>query len=316
MFQRKDIPVYMFTGMLESGKTAFIRDTLKGGEFEDGAKTLFLICEQGEIEIEEKLLKKSKINTEVIEDKENITEAYLTELEKKYKPDRVMIENNGMWSPDDFTAAFPENWMLVQCINLIDGSTFESYMSNMGSILLEQVKPADLVVFNRVKDGEDRGNYRRRIKALNRKAQILYEDAEGNLDDAYSESLPFNTDANEIELENDDFGLWYLDAMDHPEKYNGKTLKFKAMVYRGENFGPDKLVPGRFAMTCCAEDIQFIGFVCHAPNAKEYKPKDWIELNARAKYEYCKDYKGKGIVLYANEPLKPAEAGEQLVYFT
>ena len=283
MVQEKDIPVYMFTGMLESGKTAFLRDTLEGGEFEDGNKSLFIMCEEGEIELSEKLLKRNKMSTVVVEDKEDITEEYFKNLEKEYNPDRIIIENNGMWIPQEIIDEFPENWMLVQCINLIDGSTFESYLQNMGSFVMEQVKPADLVVFNRVTDTELRGGYRRRIKALNRKAQILYEDEKGNLDDAYIESLPFDTDKDVIELEDDDFGLWYLDAMDHPEKYKGKTMKFRGLIYRDKKFPADKLVPGRFAMTCCAADVQF---------------------------------KGKGIVLYAKEPLKRAEAGEQLVYFT
>jgi len=316
MNQEKDIPVYMFTGMLESGKTSFLRDTLEGGEFEDGNKSLFILCEEGEIELSEKLLKRNKMSTVVIEDKEDITEEFLKNLEKEYNPDRVVIENNGMWIPQEIIDEFPENWMLVQCINLIDGSTFESYLQNMGSFVMEQVKPADLVVFNRVTDNEVRGGYRRRIKALNRKAQILYEDEKGNLDDAYVESLPFDTDKPVIELEDDDFGLWYMDAMDHPEKYKGKTMKFRALIYRDKNFPEDKLVPGRFAMTCCAADVQFIGFVCHAPNASEFEQKDWAYIEAEARFEYCKDYKGKGIVLYAKEPLKRAEAGEQLVYFT
>ena len=207
MVQEKDIPVYMFTGMLESGKTAFLRDTLEGGEFEDGNKSLFIMCEEGEIELSEKLLKRNKMSTVVVEDKEDITEEYFKNLEKEYNPDRIVIENNGMWIPQEIIDEFPENWMLVQCINLIDGSTFESYLQNMGSFVMEQVKPADLVVFNRVTDTELRGGYRRRIKALNRKAQILYEDEQGNLDDAYVESLPFDTDKNVIELEDDDFGL-------------------------------------------------------------------------------------------------------------
>ena len=124
MNQEKDIPVYMFTGMLESGKTAFLRDTLEGGEFEDGNKSLFILCEEGEIELSEKLLKRNKMSTVVVEDKEDITEEFLKNLEKEYNPDRVVIENNGMWIPQEIIDEFPENWMLVQCINLIDGSTY------------------------------------------------------------------------------------------------------------------------------------------------------------------------------------------------
>lgn len=316
MLDNKDIPVYLFTGMLESGKTAFIRDTLKAGEFEDGSKTLYILCEQGEIEIEEKLLKKNKVSVHIVEEKEAISEEFFKELEKQYEPDRVMIENNGMWLPNEMIEALPENWMMIQCINLIDGASFENYIANLGGVILEQIKPADLVVFNRVTDKEERGSYRRRVKALNRKAQVLFEDEEGNLDDAFSETLPFDLSADVIEIEDEDFGIWYLDAMDHPEKYHGKKVKFKGLVYKEDNTQDDKLVPGRFAMTCCAADISFIGFLCHAPNAASFKKKDWVEVVASVRNEYCKEYQGKGVVLYADEPLVSAPEGEQLVYFT
>lgn len=312
----KDIPVYMFTGMLESGKTSFLRDTLEDGEFEDGSRSLFIMFEEGEEELSERLLKRNKIDVKVIEDREEVTCDLFTKLEEEYSPDRVIIENNGMWKPAEIINELPENWMMVQCIALIDGSTFETYLKNMGSFIMEQVKPADLVVFNRVTDNEIRGTYRRRIKALNRAAQILYEDEKGQLSDSYTEKLPFDTDSDIIEILDDDFGLWYMDAIDHPENYKGKTIKFRGLVYRGNDFAPDKLIPGRFAMTCCVEDVQFIGFVCHVPNASDFKKKDWVTVEAEARYEYCKDYKKKGIVLYADKPFSKAEPGEQLVYFT
>ncbi len=312
----KDIPVYMFTGMLDGGKTSFLKETLEGGEFEDGHRSLYIMFEQGEVELEERLLRRNKVASVTIEDREEVNEDLFTLLEHRHEPDRVIIENNGMWNPQEIIDEFPENWMLVQCINLIDGSTFENYLANMGGLIMEQVKPADLVVFNRIRDKEIRGSFRRRIKALNRKTQILYEDENGNLDDSYTENLPFDTSLDCIEIEDDDFGLWYMDAMEHPEKYRGKKVRFRGLIYRAEGFAPDKLVPGRFAMTCCAADIQFIGFICHAPNAAEFVQKDWAYIEAEARYEYCKDYKGKGIVLYAKAPLKRAEAGEQLVYFS
>lgn len=312
----KDIPVYMFTGMLESGKTSFLRDTLNDGEFEDGNSSLLILFEEGEDELSESLLTRNKISVKIIDDRENITCDLFESLEEDYSPDRIIIENNGMWKPEEIIDEFPENWMLVQCIALIDGSTFETYLKNMGSLIMEQVKPADLVVFNRVTNSELRGAYRRRIKALNRATQILYEDKNGNLSDSYTENLPFDTSKDTIEILDDDFGLWYMDVVDHPEKYNKKTIRFRGLVYRSADFPPNKLIPGRFAMTCCVEDVKFIGFVCHAPNASDFEKKDWVEVEAEARYEYCKDYKSKGIVLYAKKPLVSTEAGEQLVYFT
>lgn len=316
MTQNKDIPIYMFTGMLESGKTSFFNDTLKWGEFEDGNKTLLILMEDGEVVLDERLLKRNRVTTKRIEDREEITEDFFSRLQSEYNPDRIVIEGNGMWNPQEIIDSFPENWMLIQCVALIDGKTFESYLKNLGSIIMEQVKPANLVVFNRVSDPELRGSFRRRIKALNKMAQILYEDEHGNLDDSYRERLPFDITKDFIELEDDDFGLWYLSALENPEKYKGKKIKFRGIVYKEENSTKDRIVVGRFAMTCCEADIQFIGFVCHVKNIEELNRRDWVEVVATIKYEYCKEYKGKGVVLYTDAPLVKTEKGEQLVYFS
>lgn len=44
-----DMPVYLFTGFLESGKTSFIDETLADKRFNNGQRTLLLVCEEGEM---------------------------------------------------------------------------------------------------------------------------------------------------------------------------------------------------------------------------------------------------------------------------
>ena len=46
----KEIPVYLFVGFLESGKTTFIQETFEDPNFDSGDKTLLLVCEEGEVE--------------------------------------------------------------------------------------------------------------------------------------------------------------------------------------------------------------------------------------------------------------------------
>ena len=314
--KQKDIPVYLFTGLLESGKTAFIRDTLKEDEFMDGQKTLYLLCEQGEVEIAENLLIRNMVKVVTVEDRSELTEEYLTGLELKYDIDRVLFENNGMWKPEEIVDLFPENWFPAQVFGLVDGSTFQLYMGNMGAMLMDQLKMADLVVFNRMTDDSERASYRRRIKAINAKAQVLFEDEAGTLDDQFSDSVPFDINAPEIDLEDFDYGLWYVDALENADRYNGKKIRFKAQVYRGKAFADNKLVPGRFVMTCCEADTQFLGYICYVDNAKDFQNKDWVNVEATVRVEYCKDYKQKGVVLYADKPLVPAEPGERLLTFS
>ena len=45
-----ELPVFIINGFLESGKTAFIKDTLKGEDFNDGTRSLIIACEDGEEE--------------------------------------------------------------------------------------------------------------------------------------------------------------------------------------------------------------------------------------------------------------------------
>ena len=43
----EQIPVYLFTGFLEAGKTKFIQETMEDPRFNEGERTLLLICEEG-----------------------------------------------------------------------------------------------------------------------------------------------------------------------------------------------------------------------------------------------------------------------------
>ena len=85
-------PVYIINGFLESGKTEFITYTLSQPYFQIRGKTLLIVCEEGEVEYEEVLLRKSRTVMEVIDEEENFTPENLIELEKKYKPERIVIQ--------------------------------------------------------------------------------------------------------------------------------------------------------------------------------------------------------------------------------
>ncbi len=58
-------PVYMINGFLESGKTEFITYTLAQPYFQVRGKTLLILCEEGENEYDEKLLKLSRTELEI-----------------------------------------------------------------------------------------------------------------------------------------------------------------------------------------------------------------------------------------------------------
>ncbi len=290
-------PVYMINGFLESGKTEFITYTLGQPYFQVKGKTLLILCEEGEIEYEEALLKKSRTVVELIEDEEEFTAANLVELEKKHKPERIIIEYNGMWNYKNMK--LPWHWRIEQQITTIDASTFPAYYTNMRSLLAEMLRKSEMIIFNRCDGIEDLGAYKRNVKAINQQAEIIFEDSNGEIDTLFEEDLPYDLNSELLELDDLGYGIWYLDTLDHPDRYIGKTVRFTAMVLLPDGFPEGYFVPGRMAMTCCADDMAFLGFACRYEKASSLKQRSWVQVTAKVGKEYWEDYKGEGPVLSA-----------------
>lgn len=306
-------PVYMINGFLESGKTEFITYTLAQPYFQSKGTTLIIVCEEGEVEYDEKLLKKSRSVLEFIENEEDFNANHLIELEKKYKPERILIEYNGMWNYKNMK--LPWHWKIEQQITTIDASTFPMYYTNMRSLLAEMVRKSELIIFNRCDGIQDLSSYKRNIKAVNQRAEIIFEDANGEVNAIMEEELPFDINQAVIGLDNLGYGIWYLDTLDNLERYVGKTVQFVAMVLKPETFPKDSFVPGRMAMTCCADDMAFLGFPCKYEQADRLEQKSWVKVTAQVHKEYWADYKGEGPVLHAVSVEKTKAPKEEIISF-
>lgn len=312
----KEIPVYVFMGFLGSGKTTFAIDTLVRQGFTESAPTLLIAFEDGEVEYDVKELEDENIHLEIIEE-EDFTSEKLMELGKKYNPENVMIEYNGMWELDRlFQIKVPAGWTVVQVISFVDATTFDLYVNNMKKIMMDQLRNADMVIFNRCDKDTKTAEYRRSIRAVNRRAQIIFEDKDGKPMDTEEEVvLPYDIDSDTIELGEEDFGLFYVDAADNPDRYLGKKIKFKAQAHRPSNYKPNEFVPGRFAMTCCADDVAFIGFKTYYKGAKTLKDRDWVIVEGTIKKEFYPEFQGEGPVIYADSVSMTSPAADDLVYF-
>ena len=297
----QEIPVYLFTGFMDSGKTTLVEETLYENDFSEGAKGLLIMCEDGDKEYNEDKLKTVNFKLTTIDSEEEFTSEKLNELNNQFLPEQVFIEYNGTWGIDRILEAqLPEGWVIVQHLTTVDSTTFDLYMNNMRAMMQEQVFASDVVIFNRTDDDTDRGHLRRTIKNINRKAQIVYERKDGTIDDR-PEELPFDINADVIELSDADYAIWYMDAMENYKKYDGKK---------------GIMVPGRFAMTCCIEDVQFIGFKCKYDDEASIPHKSWIDITAQVKVEFAREYKGKGPVLYPISIEKAEKPEDELVYFS
>lgn len=303
----------MINGFLESGKTEFITYTLAQPYFQIRGKTLLILCEEGEKEYDAELLKQSRTELVLIEAEEEFTTGRLIELEKKYKPERIIIEYNGMWNYKEMK--LPWHWKIEQQITTIDASTFPMYFTNMKSLLAEQIRKSELIIFNRCDGVGDLSSYKRNIKAINQKAEIVFEDANGEINEIMEEDLPYDLKAPVIELNNEGYGIWYLDSLDHLERYEGKTIRFIAMVLKPEQFPHNYFVPGRMAMTCCAEDMAFLGYACEYDQTDALTNKQWVKVTARVEKEYFADYQGEGPVLHALNVESAKAPKEEVISF-
>ena len=306
-------PVYVVNGFLESGKTEFIRYTLGQPYFQVRGTTLLIVCEEGVEEYEDALLRGSRTVMEVIEEEEDFNTSHLIELEKKYKPERIIIEYNGMWNYKDMK--LPWHWKVEQQITTIDASTFSMYFTNMKSLLAEMLRKSEMIIFNRCDGIEDLSSYKRNVKAINQQAEIIFEDAQGEINQIFEDDLPYSLDAPILELNNEGYGIWYLDSLDNLDRYIGKTIQFVGMVLKPRDFPKGYFVPGRMAMTCCADDMAFLGFACEYDKADTLTEKQWVKVTAKVAREYFADYQGEGPVLKAISVEQTKAPKEEIISF-
>lgn len=309
------MPVFLINGFLEAGKTQFISYTLQQEYFQSDGTTVLILCEEGDTEYDKELLKKTHTKMITVEDASEMDEDFFGRMEALYDPERVLIEWNGMWPQDQLH--LPENWQLFQQITIIDGSTFDLYLNNMKPLLGLLVRNSELIIMNRCDNISDENilKYRRGLKALNPQTEMIFEDAEGEIEqEVLEEDLPYDMKADVIEIAPDAYGIWYIDALDKKERYEDKVVEFTAMVLKSPEFPKNYFVPGRMAMTCCEADMTFLGFICKAREAKSLETGKWVKVRAKIAYEFWQDYDGVGPVLYA-ESVEPAQEVKQIVQF-
>ena len=301
------IPVYSFTGFLDSGKTKFIQDTLEDPRFNAGERTLLLAFEEGEEEFDISKYPHQEVYYYALE-AEDTTEEKLLELEKKHRIDRVVCECNGMLNVEDIYSKFPQHWGIAQEVMFADATTFLSYNANMRNLVMDKLVGAELVVFNRMTPGADVMPFHKVARAANRNIDIMYDYTDGKTSfDEIEDPLPIDINAPIIELKDSDYALWYRDVSEEPQKYVGKTVKFKAQVAMLRRNKDTMFAPGRFVMTCCEADIQFCGIPCYYDKPKELKTRSWIWVTAKISAEPHALYQGDvGPILTCLELTKDA----------
>ena len=299
------LPIFVINGFLEAGKTQFMKFTMQQEYFQTEGNTLLIVCEEGEEEYDKELLESTHTTIKYIDDISDFTKEKMVEFTKEVDPERILIEWNGLWEQDKIQ--IPDIWYVNQMITIYDTSTLDLYIKNkdLKAYMGKMLKDSELVICNRA-DGIDEeilSTYHLQIKAMAPNAEIIFEGEDGEITGDFSINLPYNLDDPKLVIKPEEYGIFYVDAMDRTEKYDGKEVEFVAQVVRPDGIGDDILIPGRRAMTCCEADIQFLGFVCHYKGAKNFKNKDWVKVKGKIKYEMSPQYRAKGPVIYANDIL-------------
>ena len=301
----EQLPVFVINGFLEAGKTQFMKFTMQQEYFRTDGNTLLIVCEEGEEEYDEGLLESTHTTVKYIDDINDLTLQKMEELTKEVNPERILIEWNGLWEQDKLE--IPNIWFINQMITIFDTSTLDLYIKNkdLKAYMGKMLRNSELVICNRANDiDEDTlSAYHLQIKAMAPNAEIIFEGEEGEITGDFSINLPYDLDDAKLVIKPEDYGVFYVDTMDRPEKYDGKEVEFTAQVVRPNGIDDDILITGRRAMTCCEADIQFLGFVCKYKGAKNFKNKDWVKVKGKIKFEMNKQYRAKGPVIYADEVL-------------
>ena len=313
MSKTKDVPVYLFTGFLEAGKTKFIQETLEDRRFCNGERTLLLVCEEGEEEYAPDQFADKSVFIRVVESQDQLTGENLSRWLLETRAERVVIEYNGMCMLDLLYSAMPEGWMVYQEFMFADATTFLSYNSNMRQLVYDKLKSCELVVFNRFNGTMDNMDYHKIVWVVSRRCDIAYEYVGGKVEyDDIQVPLPFDLNAPIVEIGDDDYAEWYRDMSEEPKKYEGKTVRFKCRALVRKKLPEKTFIVGRHVMTCCVEDIQFAGLVCQWEGADTVQDDSWMILTAKINFKFNRAYGKKGPVLtYVDSVL--CQAPEQAV---
>ncbi len=298
MEEKKEIPVFLINGFLDSGKTSFLSYTIGADYFHIDGNTLLILCENGEKGYDEKLLEKENTTLVRVKKHDTLTAEYLTQLRDMADAMRVLIEYNGMW-PDPSGIEMPEGWEIFQQVTIIDGTTLGMYLANMRPLLGPMLRGSELCIVNRCDSiaRKELQEYRKILRPmLLNGSSIVMQDRYGEIHlPILDEDLPYDVSRNEVIVKSEDYGIWFFDVRDYPDRYDNKIIEFAAQIRRSDKFIGDVFVLGRLTMICCENDITFLGYLASTEGAAEDFPDDsWVTVRAAVDIRDRKEYGGEG----------------------
>lgn len=319
MSGKENVPVYYFLGLLESGKTSVIIDFLANNQFAKAECNLIILGEEGEEEIDEELLEKSHAKIVTVESAEELSTEFYQELQRKYHPSSVLFEANGMWNAGDYmNIPLPEEWFDFQNVGLVNAETFEVYQKNMKDRFVDLFRYCELIIFNRCDSKTRQQDIRRNIRVVNRRANVIFE---SELPDFVEEEpeLPFDSSKAVLDLDFDDYGAWFVDMQDHPERYDKKKMIFDGYICSAEKDNKIHYGVGRVGMACCAEDMMFLGIVGTGAAFHQLNPKKqerrWGQITGVIHCKWDSEGEVENLAIKVEDFREKAKPEDTVVYF-
>jgi len=295
------MPIYLFTGFLEGGKTSIIQESLSDKRFNSGEKTLVILCEEGIEELDPSKFWGQNVQIRTIDDESELTTQKLSELAREHRYDRIIIEYNGMWSLDRLYRNMPRDWVIYQNMMFAEAKTFLNYNANMRQLVYDKLRDAEMIVLNRAYEGIDKEEIHKVVRGISRRAAIVYDYPDGHVEyDDIEDPLPFDMDADVIDIKDNDYAIWYRELSENMAAFEGKTVRFKGIVARDNKLSSNSLIIGRHVMTCCADDIQFCGMAAVFKSSSPLRTGEWVTVMGKIKLEAAKVYRAKGPVVYVD----------------
>ncbi len=279
----KEIDTRLVYGFLDAGKTTYITENIRDDRFYKYGSTLIMCFEQGVEKYDEEQL--SEKRTDVVyykrnnagNDESEITRFCLESIEK-YQPDRIYVEMNAMMQ--GLRELFPDCMHVTFAAALIDWSTMPVYYVNFMQMMKQMVSESNQVTFRGCPSSDLLEPYGQAFRLMNPKASYLRRDPMGYHEKAFGLFLPFSLEDREITITEKTYLPLWLDALDHPEHYEGKVIHFTDPLELQRIDESSPWTCGRVVMTCCMADLQFMSFELEAADPRG---KRWVTIDASAK---------------------------------
>ena len=306
----KVIDTRLVYGFLDAGKTTYIRENIQGDVFYKYGSTLILSFEEGEEDFDPVELQERRTSVEFY-DGSDIREFCLKNIED-HQPDRIYVEMNTMIP--DLREEFPECMRVTFSMMLIDWSTMPVYYANFMQLFKQMTSSANQVVFRGCPSNDLLKPYSQAFRLMNPKATYLRRDPMGYHEKAFEMFLPYSLDGPVITITEKEYLTLWLDAFDHPEHYDGKTLRLTDPVEIRKREDNGRWSLGRVVMTCCMADLQFMAFDLdvNASEEKDLTENGWVTADASASLSISA-FGQRKLILKPKEVLSAAAPAELIL---